>query len=552
MRAQVSFFIIIGVLAVIAVVSGILIFSTPTPTPVSPSESSPDFILLRSCVDTEFIDTIVLAGLNGGILEMSSDQRHERAYFEPIRGYEFPLWNKNNNFYYHTSQSALEAQVANELQKRINERCVVESGISSETTSSVSVTLSQRTNTADVSFNGEFLSDNSVTSIPNIRVDNNLPLLSNFNRAVGIADELLLSGVLVGMNHNIIELSTDIPTSGMDFSCNTKQWRKSEVQANFMQSLETYVPYIRFDNTPSVSSDIAEKHFTFSVPGVTNDINVRAIYQSSYGMFFEAEKSQGDLMTSLVTSNPETPNICQNQYSFWYTMQYPLIFSIEDRSSGEPFVFRMALYNEVFRNQLETRPDNLFSASGYCSDTTFRRAKITLQDEQAQSILNAFARIKCGNEECVLRADSEGVINDYLPRRCIRGTITFEKMGYKTVTTDYVSNQFDSLSTTPITMPSLRSFDLEFTGSHDLTNFWFMLESGSTRISFDDNNAMVPRDLDNIKFVIYQFTQDNNFRPVFDKVIDEPYSDMSIIINTEYLTQGPHSALGLVNIQVVS
>jgi hypothetical protein len=543
MKGQVSFFIIIGVLAIIGVVAGLLIFSAPPSQPPTPHDYSPDFIALRSCSDAEFADAIVLAGLNGGILEMSPEQRSKGAYFEPFTGYEFPLWNKNSLLYI-PSKSDMEKQIGNELRSRIVNRCIVESGIDPRTTAMVSVTLSERRNTAEISFDGEFVSDDARRSIPGMRIENDIPLLSVFNAAQRIANHLLSSGMLVGMNHNIIELSPDIPTSGSDFSCSTKHWRKSEVQNSFMQSLETYIPYIRFDNNPSVSGDIARKHFTFSVPSaIDNNIIVRANYQGSFGMVFEAEKSQGDMMTSLVTMNPETPGICQNHYSFWYSMQYPIVFTIEDRSSPVPFQFRMALYNEVFRNQLEEAPAQQSQSGGYCSDTTYRRARIILQDDKGAAILNAFGRIRCGDEECVIRTDSEGVVNDYLPRRCIRGTATFEKAGYETVTTSYSANAFDDFNNRVVTMPKLREISLHFIGNdYDLSEFIFMVESGGKWITFDNNKALVPRNEMGVKFTAIKLDETNNLVPVYGPTILRDEDNLIIKIRVEHLAEKSYNS----------
>lgn len=540
MKGQVSFFIIIGILGVIAVVAGMLIFSTPT-TVTPPSEHTSDFVTLRSCIDSEFADSILVAALNGGIIEMSSYQRRNGAFFEPIPGYEFPLWNKNSISYI-PDKSELEAGLEKELLDRIEERCLRESGIDPRTTAQVSVTLSENSNNAEVAFEGEFIEDGSRTRIPSVRVDNNLPLLQTYNVAVSLAEHLLSSGILVGLNQNIIELSPDVPTSGMSFSCRTQQWRKSQVQKDFEKGLELYAPYLRFDNNPSVVSDIASRHFTFDVPAArTPGIDVRANYHNSFGMLFDAEKSQGDIMTSFVTMNPDSPGICQNHYSFWYSVEYPLVFTVQNSGSSIPFEFRMALYNEVYRNILDEPPART-GVQDYCRDTTFRRAKINLRDDQGTTILNAFARIRCGNEECVVRTDSNGIINDYLPRRCIRGTMTIEKEGYQTATVNYDASDFTGFNGQTVVMPKLRTIKLSFSSDdYDISSFFFTLVHNGRWTTFDIDTARISRDYIDVEFQILKVEPAGNLVVVYGPDTIPNNDDLTININTQRLYDGQYS-----------
>jgi hypothetical protein len=547
MKAQVSFFIIIGVLAVIAVVSALLIFNV-TPPKVN-ERNEPNFVLLQSCVDNEFIDVITLVGLQGGYIEITPSLQNAGAYFEPMPNYQFPLWNKDGISYIPTV-SEIEKQVQDSLSKRLVDRCLKEEGILMRDAPVVKVIIGQTKNTAQISFPGEFLSESSTSQIPPMQVENTLPLKSSLDIASSIAMELLDpdTALLMSVSHNILQLTPDIPTTGSDFSCNAKQWSKSNVQNSFQKGLEIYAPYLRFNGFSSIDSDIARKHFTFNIPLANSpNINIRANYNSAYGILFDVEKSQGDIMTSMVTVSPETPGICQNHYSFWYSMRFPMIFVIENNAVSPSYNFRMALYNEVFRNQLDDEPE---FTNDYCSDTTYKKATINLQDSSAHTIINAFARIKCGSEECVLRTNSEGIINDYIPRRCISGTVTIEKQGYETATTFYNAANFNHFEQQTITMSKLRKITLSFNGDDMMNEFIYMIQSNGRTFTFSNYDIFIPATDTDVTFILLRMDEVGNLVPEIQEPISES-NDIEIIIYSERLQNGDYTANDLVSINEI-
>lgn len=457
-RGQVAFIAIIGVLVVIAV-GGALVIFRPASTP-SQSHNDEPLMRLENCAQQEFDQSIALSGLYGGGWNLDPDFVTKGDYFN-MSGHRFAIWTE-------PVQVPTVQQLDNDTQSLLASRlssCLDLVNATGPRTVSVSVQLQNDTSRAAVQFDGSLVSSNGEQRIPSFTVESTLPVVRARDIASGFADEVWHKQILKDLNFNLIALDRKVPVSGISYTCVPKQWSVKDVKQAFYSSLQDVAPAVSFDGHPRVSDPNISSKLTFDVSALPPDVPISAYYFTDYGGSFDVQRSSAGRMSSMVTKSGDGV-LCQNTYQFWYSMNYPLVFTLKVPDSTGDYLFRFAMRVDVARNHLSSGSVATTASqdSTFCSEVTPRSFSLNVLDSSTgEPVKNLTATYVCGDQSCALNT-SDGKVSDRLPARCLSADIELAAQGYDQKTVKYQYTM--PLSGTTVKLDPMRdiSFRLQCQG----------------------------------------------------------------------------------------
>ena len=496
---QVAFIAIVAVLVIIGVVGTILIFSPPQPPPQQPITGAESFSV-EQCAVRAFEESIALAGLYGGWIRPS---HVDIATFE-MSGRDFALWSRTDHI---PTSVELRDQIASDLHSRLD-RCT--SGLEGPRTTSVDIQLGRPMSRAAIEIDAWILLDGAEQRLAPFVVETRLPILDARDAAESFTQTLWNDEILTDLNFELIALNPDVPLEGVEFSCTPRRWSVSEVSETFFSTVEDSIAHVSFDGSSRLSHDRLSRAFTFDA-GLPPDMSVSAYYFTDYGGDLSVDRSSGDVMSSYVIGDASS-GLCQNTYQFWYSMEYPIVFTLLVPSDGDEFLFRFAVPVSVQRNQeSDARPSG---DTTFCSDVTPRTFSLTVEDPDGQALDDVRATYVCDAHRCPLQSVSGG-IEDRLPARCLSATIVLDKDGFAQKRIDYRYDQ--ALSGSTVRLEPLVRVEVDLT-------------CASAPCSFDD--VLIAR----IEGRSYPLTVSTSFVP----------SMPDAILVLEQRAAGPHQAYRLV------
>ena len=453
MKGQVAFIAIIAILVIIGVVGTIIIFSPSQPPPRTPPIHTEAFSV-EQCAERAFDESIALAGLFGGWIEV---RHHDVATFD-MSGRSFALWSRPEHI---PTSAELRDQIASDLSTRLD-ACT--SGLEGPRTVSVDVQLG-RTSRAAIEIDAWVSLDGADQRLAPFIVESQLPILEARDIAESFTRTLWDEEILTDLNFELISINPEVPLKGVEFSCEPKRWSVSEVSEAFFETVQDSMAHVSFDGSPRVSHERLQRALTFDLD-LPSDASVSAYYFTDFGGELSVDRSNGDVMSSYVIGDPGV-GMCQNTYQFWYSMNYPVVFTMLLPSQADDFLFRFAVPVSVQRNQAsEARPG---ADSTFCSDVTPRTFSLHIVDAHDRAPLDEVrATYVCDSQRCPL-ASAPGGVEDHLPARCLSATIILDREGYAQKRIDYRYDQ--PLSGTTIELEPLVRAEVSLTCSDEPCSF---------------------------------------------------------------------------------
>lgn len=293
------------------------------------------------------------------------------------------------------------------------------------------------------------------------------------------------------MTVDLMSADSQIPITGMEFSCQKKKWSIKGIKERLHQILNYNIPIIRIKNTPSIPFEqsnyvynnlarsrekimtqfeqsknlidfdsVKDKpsnapqdaydyfHLNFDI-GKNYELKTGFLYSSDFGMDITAKPNNGGNMESNLVKGARKfiKFFCVNQWHFAYDIIYPVVMIVKDDSAFDKqgFVFQMAFPVMINANEGQR---TLFSHRNFESidyDTEYCRTKSNrivefkakgLEEQLpfATELKDAQITFACGMQECNLgnTTANEGtykLIAD-LPEGCANPLITASKQGY--------------------------------------------------------------------------------------------------------------------------
>lgn len=241
---------------------------------------------------------------------------------------------------------------------------------------------------------------------------------------------------------DMMVLYDEIPFSGTEFECGTKIWSKTNVIKGFKDVLSKNIPFIRIKGSDYTLTDPSHKYFEWNALDQSyNDLNINLLYSASWPFYLEVYPSNGDLLQSdLLTSKIQdsvmkflTSLFCINNYNFVYDVKYPILFILEKDEYIFQFATQVIIDNNQPRENKMGTLDVTDEGTKICENPTTKTAisvsKIEA-DESLTPLENADVSFKCITTVCnVGSTDKKGEITTLLPP-CLNGKVSAYKEGF--------------------------------------------------------------------------------------------------------------------------
>jgi hypothetical protein len=463
LKAQVSIFIIVGLLILTLIVAGYILFNQTTinTTPSFVVQTVPQTPLeqyVQACMLIVTEDALLRLGEQGGYVAMPHAVRlnpSRSISVDPQRNYAVPYWTSGYESYIPTL-TQMETQVGEYIDSQI-EYCLGQfAGINED----VQVFSSPKTNVTFTDTN-VYVRMQYELRAQNIDVATNFkefiliydaPIKPTIESAIAFAQEIAQTTYLSEMTINLMALSDPlVPMTNLKFTCEKPLWSKAQVTRDFEEILYYNVPKLRirgaefapfqaptrvyeqlqkikpddfldgnvpYTNIPDDTYEYAHMYFPSAhAQQYTNSgVKVYARYLPEYGMTLDARPSRGDIMMGSTTKGTgQFLNFfCVHMYHFTYDVAYPIEFSFAKEKGliDKPFILRFALPVKVQSNLPVSSNAQSFNlaefdasedATELCRDTHSEQMFITVRDKATGiDIPDATLTYTCAKYSCAL------------------------------------------------------------------------------------------------------------------------------------------------------
>lgn len=395
-RAQVTIFIIIGIILLLSTVLVIYLVSRQSVKPLEeaiivPESAKPVHEFITGCLEQTSKRGVALLGQQGGFIYVPAiikNTYEANIKLDPAGNFVIPFW------YFEGEDRTPSVQfMEKELQRYIYEHL-------KDCTGNLEIFQDQY----DIAELEDLIPSVSIAE-EDVIVRLKWPLkLTSAERVAGIEDYVVRLPVKLKKAHEIASkvmkaeneqmffenftidaMSSDpeIPTDDMRFECKKRQWHIDDVTKRLERILLYNIPIIRVENTnyiPFVSStryyerlrddredmleNLADGKEELEPPSYTppdaieyfkmmiragvepTDLKASFDYQPSWGMRLSGVPISGGLLKSSMGRGDRSMLglLCINQWHFTYDVIYPVRLTIKDDDAfaGEGFVFQMA------------------------------------------------------------------------------------------------------------------------------------------------------------------------------------------------------------------
>ncbi|MBU4086392.1 MAG: hypothetical protein KKB21_02325 [Nanoarchaeota archaeon] len=518
-KAQVTAFIIIGIVIVAALILYFLLAKKPeaietgTPSESVAAQVKPVYSFVSDCLEQETLKGIELLRLQGGYIYLPSDV--ELVEVETDAGKQkVPLWLSDDSMAV-PSLEFMENQLSSYLESE-TPKCADLSGFKDR-----NFEISSLKPEATV-----ILRDSAIITLKwpisvdykneNYRFEDFSKRLNiNFSQVYDVASGLLIYEL--GYNYleshakSLLSLysyaggskeSTDIPPmSFTDTStdCNFVSWNKQEVDSTLKNIFQQNYQYLKIANTnfqqvkakDKLSQGVYDSFIHDYFPEMKN-IHVDFSYDSGYDTYVYVWPPS--LMPERLSQNkiPFLPSFCSFSYEFEYTISAPILVKIRDTKSpnirdgkiaeqGFTFYFPMRMYlcADESRGCTNTEPDysanleaieNLTGVKFYNCDSIDKTTEISVKDDRGFALDGVDITHRCGGyaNECWLGRTSNGRAVISLPK-CSSSSLELVKQGYGTIK-DSVKSEYSLDKVRNITVDVKLVRADKFAAAYSITN----------------------------------------------------------------------------------
>src|SRR3989344_3545142 len=221
---------------------------------------------------------------------------------------------------------------------------------------------------------------------------------------------------------DMIGLYDEIPGSDAEFSCDAKTWKKSDVERNFRNIVQT--------NVGNVKTKGDSKYYNLDV---STDAQVNFRYSDNWPFVMNVISDEGEIMKSDSFVEKKGPLkylssfFCLNSYNFVYDIQYPVLVTLSENG----YTFQYAFMVVVDNNQPRTNNVDFDSIEDDAFDVCNVRnhvLDVSVFGDGAK-LDNADVSFQCFNSLCSIGKTVNGNLNEKFPQ-CLNGKIIAEKEGY--------------------------------------------------------------------------------------------------------------------------
>jgi len=474
-KSQATIFILISL---VIVLTGVIYFAyqkqfVEKEIEIVQPEVVPVKLFIENCIKSATEDGLQTIGWSGGYInEPLGINNNPRAYLTtfPRQGFKMPYW-----WYDGIEAVPQEDFIKQQLKAHVESQ--IKNCIDNFSFFAGKFEINElKELIADVEFN-----DNDVTvklkyPIEVITKEGNFKtLIENFNYILPIRFKKVYELARLVMERenkdyfleqrtiDLYSISTEIPTTDVQASCNTKTWQLSRIRDTLKTLLRVNLPYIRIkgtdynpnlyvpnpDGKSTYSNSYFQQHYIWDIDKDADKKykNMKVAFKyENWPLEIYARPSENGILRSNVQKGTEMLSfLCLQIWHFTYDVSYPVIATIFDQETdtNKAYQFNFAFKVDVDHNQPNrvNRGTSLFdsisdlSSEEYCNTVQNEITVYTLDNSTGDSIRDVNLTFVCGRFYCGIgKSDWLGFgaaagITKRFPY-CVNGIIKGVKEGY--------------------------------------------------------------------------------------------------------------------------
>ncbi len=397
--AQVTIFIIIGILLVLALL--IIVFVKRESLTVKPEELLPTSkgavaSYISGCIKQLGEDALSRLGEQGGYVTLPQDiANNGYVHLKTSPFTAVPYWAYGPTIAV-PPLNTIKAQIDSHIQQHLRE-CVFGTGAFQQSFNLIEKSdISVNTNIAEngVVFNVRWSIEvqdkqgEKITDLIDHAAESPVKLKHLYDTASRIITVEMRDLKLEDITQDLIALEhPDVPVSGFEISCTRKEWNIDTVRQRLQDLLRVNIRELKTKGTDFVE-------FPEELPYYTNHyvwdlgedfsqkkVNVQFQYNDNYPFTFDVLPRSGNTLISGSLGsggNPLLSFFCAQNWKFVYDVSYPVLVTLQDETTN--YLFKMAFtvhlkHNIPNRNDLPVQPLPSITAAGAYSDLQFCAAR---------------------------------------------------------------------------------------------------------------------------------------------------------------------------------
>ncbi|MDO8511332.1 MAG: hypothetical protein Q7S55_04140 [Nanoarchaeota archaeon] len=470
-KGQVTIFIIIGILLVLAVTLVIFVrreIITFKPEEIIPTEKGKVENFITSCIDQVGNDALVRVGLQGGYIELPFeviDDNTRRLDISPDLA--VPYWAYGPETFI-PSLPQIKEQIDEYLEKNVRD-CLFTMQAFQETYDLIekseltaNTEIVQNKVIFNLHWDVEIRSKGGeiITEVIDHVAESPIKLQDVYTVAKAIVEKEMETLKLEDVTQDLIALEhPDVPVAGMELSCSKKKWEVAKVKNTLLELLRINVHELKVKGTDYVEfpEDLPyyQNHYVWNVGTEFRhpEVSVLFNFDQTYPYTFSVTPLVGNKMQSSQLGGSDLLSfLCIQTWKFTYDMVYPVLVKVKDETTG--YTFQIAFTVHVVRNNPERgealpRPSyfiNTVSDEDYCGAknipmTVFTHELVENENtgaynrEPLEEVQTSFTclRYKCEMFQTEYDFGGRGDVAGYTTNfpYCVGGILRGMKDGYK-------------------------------------------------------------------------------------------------------------------------
>ncbi len=493
-KAQISIFIIVGILLLL-VVSGVLLLRSNTELPsLEPIVETPAITPLEQfveqCIAQTTSQALLLMGSQGGYITVPDEIEQNPSRYvsiHPDRFLKTPYWSFGRTLLIPQIE-VIEEQMGEYISENI-QSCLQDFQVISDFVEVESITeplarviINQNDLFVELDYTIRFIGDTQTQERISFGYRETVALKEMIEMGQLLVEDFIQTEYFELFTINFMAFDeAHIPMSNMDFSCTQKRWYMDDIQERLQTLLYYNIPSIQvrgaerfeyeadpsvyaqfrqvqpddFINNPQLAqnapSDSYQYHHMYVESSATprlqqGDFEIGFTYLPSFGLDIHARPSQNGVLQSSSGVGPQDflRFFCIQVYHFTYDVEYPVMITLTQENalkSGLPFQLRFAVpvqiqYNLPNKDATQqalslATPSN----SEICEFTRAEEIQVRVNDAVTGEFLSdAQVEYHCVQFNCPLGEtsfeDGIQVLRTNLPQGCAGGSLFVQKEGY--------------------------------------------------------------------------------------------------------------------------
>lgn len=364
-KAQVTVFIILGIILLIAIALIILlqqeIIKIPTEDLIAVQKGAVE-TYITDCITDIGEEALLLAGKQGGYIEVPDRYTEDLTWSIQISPFmHVPLW-ANGAQIDQPSLEQIKVQIDDYIEENVP-ACLFGPEVFQETYDIVEISEIE----ADTEFlNGKtefnvrwnlLVKDKQgelIAELINHKADSQIRFKSLYEMADAILDAEMETLKLEDLTQDLIALEHEnVPVAGIELGCQEKRWRVDTAEETLKDMLRINLRNLKIEGTDYVdfpdTLPYYQNHYVWDIEHYDEDISGVFKFENSYPFIFQVTPREGNYITSdRIGGGSMLSFLCIQNWKFTYDVIYPVIIELGDEESGG--MFQMAFSVNLIGN----------------------------------------------------------------------------------------------------------------------------------------------------------------------------------------------------------